>query len=541
MTVLTGPTIIGTAGAPPYEIPWDTRAEADGPCALVAQARTPDGRELTSERVTVTIDNTPPTVTLAAPRNGEAVGGMIRLEAAPRDAIGIAAVRFLVNGKAVGEAAVPPYRLDWDTRTLPNIPCALEARAFDRAGNDALSPAVTVKISNPSQRPSFEPIKSLTVLKGQPLALALQATDPDGARDPLTYRATGLPPWAKLDEKTGEVQGTPDPSEVSMGQPKKEYHVRFEVCDPERLCDHQETTITLVNHNDPPILSPIGDQTVKEGQTLAITLTASDPDGDPLTCKAGHLPPWAAFDPSTCTLQGVPPPDAATLASPKTPYEGVTFTVCDPEPLCVTEKLTITVVDVQNRAPVFDPIPDPVVDEGQPLKVAVHFHDPDGEAMDFRTGKLPEGSRLTRQGNDAALFEWTPRFDQSGIYRVDLTVTAGALARVHTMLVGVREKSLAISGEIIDVNTQRPLQGATVQLITGQGGAEELPVDADGRFLAKDLQPGVYQLRPHYTPKREFSTTTAGTFRATRFAPPSARVTITDRDVTGMEFLGYPP
>jgi hypothetical protein len=54
--------------------------------------------------------------------------------------------------------------------------------------------------------------------------------------------------------------------------------------------------ITGTAYNQPPVLDPIGDQVVFEGESLSFTVTASDPvDGDPVTLTATNLPSGAVF------------------------------------------------------------------------------------------------------------------------------------------------------------------------------------------------------------------------------------------------------
>jgi len=62
--------------------------------------------------------------------------------------------------------------------------------------------------------------------------------------------------------------------------------------------DHTiEASFIRLNH--PPELGPIGDKTVTEGESLTFTITAQDPDGDPLTYSASNLPPGASFSDQT--------------------------------------------------------------------------------------------------------------------------------------------------------------------------------------------------------------------------------------------------
>ena len=57
--------------------------------------------------------------------------------------------------------------------------------------------------------------------------------------------------------------------------------------------DSETITITVTNvepENQPPTLSSIGDQTVSEGSALALSLAASDSDGDALTYSVSGNP-----------------------------------------------------------------------------------------------------------------------------------------------------------------------------------------------------------------------------------------------------------
>src|SRR5207302_8602173 len=47
--------------------------------------------------------------------------------------------------------------------------------------------------------------------------------------------------------------------------------------------------------NQPPVLAPIANQSVNEGQLLQFTVTATDPDGDALTFAGANLPTGATL------------------------------------------------------------------------------------------------------------------------------------------------------------------------------------------------------------------------------------------------------
>jgi hypothetical protein len=91
--------------------------------------------------------------------------------------------------------------------------------------------------------------------------------------------------------------------------------------------------------NRPPILDPIGNKTVNEGELLEFTITATDPDGDILTYSVSNLPTGASFDPGTQTFSWIP--DFTQAGS----YYGIYFEVTDGD-LADYEDIIIIVNDV---------------------------------------------------------------------------------------------------------------------------------------------------------------------------------------------------
>ena len=86
----------------------------------------------------------------------------------------------------------------------------------------------------------------------------------------------------------------------------------------------------------PPVLNPIGNKEVKEGEKLEFPVSATDPDNDPLNYSAGGLPAGATF--VNQTFSWTPTYDQAGT------YQ-VTFTVSDGS-LTASETITITVNEV---------------------------------------------------------------------------------------------------------------------------------------------------------------------------------------------------
>ncbi|OGR04107.1 MAG: hypothetical protein A2284_09210 [Deltaproteobacteria bacterium RIFOXYA12_FULL_61_11] len=118
---------------------------------------------------------------------------------------------------------------------------------------------------------------------------------------------------ATMDEGTGQFRW-PTSSEylgqhsfrviVANGEMKDEVFLSVKVQPPG--IDPGETPPEPVVENQPPVLSPIGNQTIYERETVTLTLTATDPEGDPFVFEAKNLPDTAEFDPATARFTWTP-------------------------------------------------------------------------------------------------------------------------------------------------------------------------------------------------------------------------------------------
>ncbi len=148
-----GASLIGSVTSSPYQVSWDTTAVANGSYGLTAKAYDAAGNTATSTAVTVTVSNTasdtsPPSVSLTAPGDGAGVSGVVSLVAGASDDVGVVRVEFYRGSSLVGSVSSSPYQVSWDTTSVVNGSYSLSAKAFDAAGNSAVSAAVSVTVSN---------------------------------------------------------------------------------------------------------------------------------------------------------------------------------------------------------------------------------------------------------------------------------------------------------------------------------------------------------------------------------------------------------
>ncbi len=231
----------------PYSIPWTT--VGNGARTLTAIARDTAGNTTTSSPVSVTVDNTPPTVNITAPVSGATVSGTVTISATASDntgGSGIAGVQFQVDGTNVGaEDTSAPFSFPWNSATVSNGSHILTAVARDAVGNTTPSSAVTVTVSNP-------PTISTTTLPAATVGVAYsQALTATGGTPPYTWsRVSGTLPAGLTLSAGGVISGTPTTQGTST------FTVR--VTDAAAVTDDQQLSLT-VNAPPPPGPAPTSD------------------------------------------------------------------------------------------------------------------------------------------------------------------------------------------------------------------------------------------------------------------------------------------
>jgi hypothetical protein len=140
---------------------------------------------------------------------------------------------------------------------------------------------------------------TVTTQEDTPAPLALTASDADG--DPLTRAITQQPSHGALigDPNTGSLTYDPDPGFTGTDS------VTFTASDAASTSAPATITITVNPVDDPPTADPISLVT-SAGDFVGVTLTGSDPDGDPLTFAIVQPPSSGTLTGSAPTLTYTP-------------------------------------------------------------------------------------------------------------------------------------------------------------------------------------------------------------------------------------------
>ncbi len=275
------------------------------------------------------------------------------------------------------------------------------------------SEVVTVTVTHVNQPPVLNAIGTQVVAEGNNLNVVVTATDPDGEIPALT--TSSLPANATFVDNlngTGTFDFNPDFNQQGV------YTVTFYASDG-LATDSEVVTINVVETNLPPVLDPIGPQTVAENSNLNFGVSASDPDSTIPALTTSTLPANATFTDNgdgTGTFNFNPSFEQAGVYP-------VTFYASDGL-ATDSEVVSITVTNV-NRDPILNPVGNKTVAENANLNFNVTASDPDGNIPALTTSTLPTNATFTDNLNGTGTFDFNPDFEQSGVYPVTFYASDG--------------------------------------------------------------------------------------------------------------------
>ena len=269
----------------------------------------------------------------------------------------------------------------------------------------ALTSFIVVSENNP---PVITEMTDTTIYEGDLFTRQVYANDADG--DTLIYILVSSPAGMKIGSSSGEINWTPDFDQSD------DYTVTVKVEDGKGGEDTKSFLLAVININRAPVLLQIGNKEVSEGDTLTFIVSATDDDGDSLIFSVEDLPVGATFDSTNGDFYWAPTYEQSGIYNP-------TFSVTDngSPPLSDSETIAITVNNV-NRAPVITAMTDTTVNEGDLFTRQVYANDPDGDTLTYSLDLPPSGMTINSSSGE---INWTPDFDQSDYYTVNVKVVDG--------------------------------------------------------------------------------------------------------------------
>ncbi len=355
-----------------------------------------------------------------------------------------------------------------------DFPITLRARDHGDGDRSAVLDADTtflLTVNAPNDAPRLVYTGDKVAVLGETLQFTLRATDAD--QDALTFSVTGLPAGATL--TPGPAYGTAVFSWAPTAADAGTRSVTFRVTDAGSLSDALTLRVSARATDSTPVLAAVPAQTVTVGQTLALTLSAADADGDALTYTASNLPAGAALDPATGVLTWTPQDGQAGT------YPGIVLAASDGS-RSATQTVTFTVT-AGNHAPVFTVPALQLGREGAPVKFTLVANDRDNDQLTFSVlAGLPAGAQFdTHTGT----LTWTPGFVQAG----DTTV------RFHVADPSGLGDTADVTLRIANVNRPPVLQASDHAVVLGmplqfQLAASDPDLGTSLTFTGADLPAG---------------------------------------------------
>ena len=301
-----------------------------------------------------------------------------------------------------------------------------------------------VKVAPAPIGPEDADLPRKTVVEGELVHFPnLQATDPDG--DPIAYTFT-----SPLDAE-GEWQ-------TKVGD-EGNYKVTVTASDGKNSVE-QAVIIEVQSQNKAPEIKLGASKiTIKEGETVTLDVTASDPEGDEVTLTFGG---WMNSTTKETDFDDAGFHEVKVIATDGTK---------------ITEETIQIMVENVNRPPVIEMLNDVTVTEGDRITVKPIGIDPDGDAVTFKFS-----SPLSADG-----FWRTTKID-IGTYRINITASDGKLTAVANFMVVVESLNKAPAISIADLIKVE--EGQTVTLspeITDPEG-DELTITYSGWMNANTYQ-----------------------------------------------------
>ena len=99
-------------------------------------------------------DSIPPSVSISSlSPSSNVVSGSVTVLVNATDNVGVSRVDLLVNGLIVGTSNTAPFQMSWNSASMADGMATISAKAYDAAGNYAISAGMSVTVANDKTAP----------------------------------------------------------------------------------------------------------------------------------------------------------------------------------------------------------------------------------------------------------------------------------------------------------------------------------------------------------------------------------------------------
>ena len=351
----------------------------------------------------------------------------------------------------------------------------------DGASNLSAAQTITVNVSESNSEPTLGTITDQVINEGETMSVALSASDNDVPANTLTFDLVSGPSGMVVDGSSGLVTW---PTGEADGPGSHTVTVSVSDNGSSVLSARRSFTVNVSESNSSPAIASIGDQIVKEKETLTLQISASDNDipANQLSYALGSdAPTGTSLDAANGQFTWTP----TEAQGPGTYTINVSVQDNGSPALTGTQSFQVAVEEV-NQSPVLPSFSNNSVNEGEEIKIPLLAHDSDEPAQTLTwalgTG-APAGIML-----DSTLSEliWTPSEAQGpGIYSFPIEVADNGTpvqTVSFTMTIAVNEINKApllaavapqavVEGETLNLNLSATDSDLPVQQVNYSLGA----------------------------------------------------------------------
>ncbi|HEX3052683.1 MAG TPA: thrombospondin type 3 repeat-containing protein [Aggregatilineaceae bacterium] len=234
--------------------------------------------------------------------------------------------------------------------------------ADDHRNNGSITTTFQVSVKALND-PVIAPIPDVSMTVGDTRDLAFNATDPDGDKLEITVQSSNGSMVGAEVVSAGAMRLTASGMGTAI--------ITLLAKDPTGRSASQSFNVTVENTPSAPSIEPITNQSMTVGETLNVSFTASDPDGDTLTPSVMSNNGTVV----TATVAG----NAIALTANGAGSAIVTLTVADNTGRTASASFNVAVAS--RNAPVIEPISNKTILMGETLDVIFNASDPDGDTL----------------------------------------------------------------------------------------------------------------------------------------------------------------
>ena len=419
------------------------------------------------------------------PEQALTVGDTVQVPVSAADPDGDALALVATSAdESIVAASISPSNMLELTGRAPGSTAVTVTAQDGRGGIASVNVPVTVVARN--NDPVIQPLPDQQMTAGDETQLDLAVSDPDG--DPLTVVAQSS------DENVVSAAIREDGRLSLRANNPGQATVTIAVEDGRGGTARTQFAVTVVARNNDPTIQPIPEQTVVAGETIQVQVSASDPDGDPLSVEVSSqdsaIASVSIAGPGTLSITGNAPGT--------TP---INVTVSDGRGGAASIQFPVT-VSAPNREPSIEPIGEQLLMVGEQRDVAFNAADPDGDPLTASASSDNEGvvSASVQQPGVVHLVGNTPgqatvtvtvEDGRGGAARTQFAVTVQA-PNAEPSLAPIQEQMLA-PGDTVELPVQASDPDGDRLTLVAQSSDENVVSAAirdDGALVLRANNPG---------------------------------------------------